>query len=152
MIQRLERLVDDLTSLNSNLILLIGPPRSGKTALLAELATRKNVSVLNLGVALGRRLLTVPMTRRPILVSELMKNLADDLAIQRLLLIDNIELLFDPALSLHPVDFLKRNAHRNCVVCAWPGELQGCRISYSFPGHPEYRDYGIDGLVPFEIN
>lgn len=151
MIERLEKLVDDVTSLNSKLVLLIGPPRSGKTALLAQLSQRRNAPVLNVGVALGRQLLTVPSTRRHLQAADLMKDLTDEKARRGLLLLDNIELLFDSTLQLNPLNLLKRLAHARCVIAVWPGELRERRLSYATTGHPEYQDYGIDGLVPFEI-
>jgi tRNA A37 N6-isopentenylltransferase MiaA len=76
MIEKLEKLVDDITSLNSKLVLLIGPPRSGKTALLAQLSERRDAPVLNVGAALGRRLLAVPSTRRHLQAADSMKDLA----------------------------------------------------------------------------
>jgi hypothetical protein len=151
MIERLEKLVDDITSLNSKLVLLIGPPRSGKTALLAQLSQRRNVPVLNVGAALGRQLLTVPSTRRHLQAADLMKDLTDETARQGLLLLDNIELLFDRTLLLNPLDFLKRHAQVRRIICVWPGEVRDGRLSYGRAGHPEYQDYGINGLVPFEI-
>jgi hypothetical protein len=151
MIEKLEHLVDDITSLNSKLVLLIGPSRSGKTALLAQVSQRRNAPVLNVGAALGRRLLEVPSTRRHLQAADLMKDLTDETARQGLLLLDNIELLFDRTLQLNPLDLLKRHAHARCVVAVWPGELRERRLSYAATGHPEHQDYAIDGLVPFEI-
>ena len=110
MIERLEKLVDDITSLNSKLVLLIGPPRSGKTALLGRLSRHRNVPVLNVGAALGQQLLMVPSTRRHLHAVDLMKDLTDETAREGLLLLDNIELLFDRTLLLNPLDFLKRHA------------------------------------------
>jgi hypothetical protein len=68
-----------------------------------------------------------------------------------LLLLDNLELLFDHSLKLDPLDLLKRHAHGRRVVAVWPGELREGRLVYAEMGHPEYQDYGLDGLVPFEI-
>ena len=58
MIDDLERVVSDIGSLNSKLVLLAGRPRSGKSALLGKLSERMQVQVLNAGVALGRDLLS----------------------------------------------------------------------------------------------
>ena len=77
MIDELEGKIADTALLNSKLILLIGPPRSGKTALLGQLSDRMKVPVLNAGLALGRDLLALPRTRRHLQVSELFKSLAD---------------------------------------------------------------------------
>jgi hypothetical protein len=108
--------------------------------------------VLNLGATLGCALLTVPSTRRHLQAADIFKDLADDFASHGLLLIDNIELLFDRSLQLSPLDILKRHAHARRVVAVWPGELQEGRLSYATTGHPEHQDYGIDGLVPFKIH
>lgn len=152
MIEKLDQLVEDISGLNSKLILLIGPPRSGKSNLLGQLAERRQARVLSVGAALGRELLTVPGTRRHLLAADLMKELADGFVSQGLLLLDNVELLFDRTLQLSPLDLLRRHAHARRVVAVWPGELQEGRLSYATTGHPEHQDYAIDGLVPFKIH
>jgi hypothetical protein len=151
MIDTLDRLVDDISKLKSKLILLIGPPRSGKSDLLGQLSARRQAQVLNVGAILGRELLTVPNTRRHLQAADLLKSITDDAAENGLLLMDNIELLFDRTLHISPLDLLKRHAQARRVVSVWPGELRENRLSYAVTGHPEYQDYGIDGLVPFEI-
>ena len=151
MIDTLDRLVDDISKLKSKLILLIGPPRSGKSDLLGQLSARRQAQVLNVGAILGRELLTVPNTRRHLQAADLLKSITDDAAENGLLLMDNIELLFDRTLHISPLDLLKRHAQARRVVSVWPGELRENRLSFAVTGHPEYQDYGIDGLVPFEI-
>ncbi len=152
MIEKLHGIVEDISGINSKLVLLIGPPQSGKSNLLGQLAARRQVPVLGLGATLGRELLTVPSTRRHLQAAELLKGLTDRFADQGLLLIDNIELLFDRTLQLSPLDILKRHAQARRVVAVWPGDLREDRISYATTGHPEHQDYGIDGLVPFKIH
>lgn len=152
MIENLEYLVDDITSLNSKLVLLVGPPRSGKSALLVELSERRGTPVLNVGATLGRKMLAIPSTRRPFQAADMLKDLADETAHQGILLLDNIELLFDRNLQLNPLSLLKRHAHARRVVAVWPGEIRERRLSYAVTGHPEHQGYGIDGLVPFEIH
>ena len=151
MIDKLDNLVEDISGLNSKLVLLIGPPRSGKSDLLGQLAERRQARVLSVGAALGRKLVTVPGTQRHLLAADLLKELADGSVCQGLLLLDNIELLFDRTLQLSPLDLLRRHAHARRVVAVWPGELQEGRLCYAATGHPEHQDYGIDGLVPFTI-
>lgn len=151
MIDKLDRLVEDITSLNSKLVLLIGPPRSGKSDLLAQLSDRREARVLNVGVTLGRRLLAIPNTRRHLQAADLFRDLADEAASHGLLLLDNIELLFDRTLQLNPLDLLRRHAQARRIIAVWPGELRENRLSYARTGHPEHQDYGINGLVPFII-
>lgn len=152
MIEELDNLLQDLSGVNSKLVLLIGPPRSGKSNLLGQLAARRQTRVLSVTATLGRELLTVPSTRRHLQAAELLKELADEFASHGLVLMDNIELLFDRTLQLSPLDLLKRHAHARRVIAVWPGDLREDRLSYATTGHPEYQDYGIDGLVPFKIH
>lgn len=151
-IERLNGIVDDVLGLNSKLVLLIGPSRSGKSNLLEQLAVRRKARVLSVGAALGRELLTAPSFRRGLQAADLLNGLVKEFASHGLLLVDNIELLFDRTLQLSPLDLLKRHAHGRRVIAAWPGELRDNRLLYATAGHPEHRDYGIDGVVPFKIH
>lgn len=152
MIEALERFVDDLAVVNSKLLLLIGAPNSGKSELLRQLAERRELHILNIGVALGRELLTIPSPRRQIQAADLLKELADEFSREGLLLMDNLELLFDRELKLSPLDLLRRHSQSRRVVATWPGTLTDNKLSYATTGHPEYRDYSCDGVVPFRVN
>jgi len=155
MIEKLERLVDEIGALQSKLVLLIGTHHSGKTALLHILAKSKGVTPLNVGAELGGRLRGMPQRQRHLQTTTILRELADQHAPRDLLLLDNIELLFDRSLQLDPLDLLKRHAHAKRVVAVWPGVLQGDtrtgRLTYADMGHPEHQDYSIAGVVPFEI-
>ena len=152
MLEDLDRIVTEIGSLNSKLVLLIGPPRSGKSGLLSALAKRREAAVLSLGTALGRQLVAIPNARRHLVAVELLGELANSCATNGILLLDNIELLFDRTLQLDPLNLLKRHAHARRVVAVWPGELHDNRLTYAITGHPEHQDYGIEGLVPFTIH
>ena len=151
MIDRLERLVEEIAALHSKLVLLIGAPGSGKTALLQVLGKNRGATPLNIGSALGSRLAAIPQKQRPLQTNTILRELADQHAVGDLLLLDNIELLFDRTLQLDPLDLLKRHAHVRRVVAVWPGELRDGRLIYAEMGHPENQDYGLEGLVPFTI-
>jgi chromosomal replication initiation ATPase DnaA len=151
MLEKLAQLVDEVGALHSKLILLIGRPGSGKTALLAALANQRDMKVINVGATVGNRLAAIPQRQRGLQTNVILRELADEYANNDLLLLDNIELLFDKKLKLDPLDLTKRHAHIRRVVAIWPGELVDGRLTYAQMGHPEYQDYGLDGLVPFEI-
>ena len=155
MIEKLKHLIDEVGALQSKLILLVGPPHSGKTALLHALAQSKGVTPLNVGAELGGRLASMPQKQRHLQTTTILRELADKHATGDLLLLDNIELLFDRSLQLDPLDLLKRHAHAKPVVAVWPGELQGDtrtgRLTYADMGHPEHQDYSLAGVVLFEI-
>jgi len=151
MLPKLDRLVDEIAALHSKLVLLIGPPGCGKTKLLGQLAESRAAKVTNVGAELGARLAALPQRQRVLQANVAMRELADEYASGDLVLLDNIELLFDQSLKLDPLDLLKRHAHARRVVAVWPGELRDGRLSYAEMGHPEYQDYGLEGVVPFEI-
>ena len=151
MIDRLERFVEEIAALHSKLVLLIGAPGSGKTALLQVLGKNRGATPLNIGSALGSRLAAIPQKQRPLQTNTILRELADQRAVGDLLLLDNIELLFDRTLQLDPLDLLKRHAHARRVVAVWPGELRDGRLIYAEMGHPEHQDYGLEGLVQFAI-
>ena len=151
MLEKLAQLVDEVGALHSKLILLIGRPGSGKTALLAALANQRDMKVMNVGATVGNRLAAMPQRQRALQANVILRELAEEYANNDLLLLDNIELLFDQTLKLDPLDLIKRHAHIRRVVAIWPGDLVDGRLTYAQMGHPEYQDYGLDGLVPFEI-
>lgn len=149
--EALERLVAEAHFLHSKLILLVGPASAGKTALLHALSHNLGVAPLNVGKALSGRLAVIPQRQRHLQVNSILRELADQHASGDVLLLDNIELLFDRSLQLDPLDLLKRHAHARRVVAAWPGELRDDRLTYAVMGHPEHQDYGLEGVVPFAI-
>lgn len=151
MLARLERLIGEIGDLNSKLILLVGPSRSGKTQLLRQLGTKLNIEPLNVGLELGRRLAATPNNKRSFSAGELLREIADRERTEDQLLLDNLELLFEPGLQINPLDLVRRLAHSKRVVAVWPGELRGDRLVYADMSHPEHRDYSRDGVVVLEI-
>ena len=143
--------LDDVISLNSKLILLVGPSRSGKTQLLRQLGAKFNLEPLNVGLELGRRLAAMPNTDRGLSAGKLLREIADKERTGAPLLLDNLELLFEPSLQINPLDLVKRVAHSKRVVAVWPGELHGDRLVYADMSHPEYRDFSREGVVVIEI-
>jgi hypothetical protein len=151
MLAKLERLIGEIGELNSKLILLVGPSRSGKTKLLRELGEKINIEPLNVGLVLGRRLAATPHNKRSFSAGELLREIADRERTDDPLLLDNLELLFEPGLQINPLDLVRRLAHAKRVVAVWPGELRGDRLVYADMSHPEHRDYSRDGAVVLEI-
>ena len=67
-------------------------------------------------------------------------------------LLDNVEILFDVTLRLDPLQCLRGLARNRTVVVAWNGTLTSngehhSQLSYAEPGHPEYRRYSANDLV-----
>ncbi|BCU06244.1 BREX-3 system P-loop-containing protein BrxF [Allochromatium tepidum] len=151
MLKKLERLLGEIGVLNSKLILLVGPRHSGKSHLLRQLGTQLNIEPLNVGLELGRRLAATPNNKRGFSAGELLREIADKERTEAPLLLDNLELLFEPSLQINPLDIIRRLAHSKRVVAVWPGELRGDRLVYADMSHPEHRDYSRDGVIILEM-
>ena len=151
MLIHLEQLATELAAFRSKLILVTGAPHTGKTALLSAFAGRVDANILHVGSELGRRLAAIPQKQRHLQTGTLLRELADEHAKGDLLLMDNIELLFDATLQLNPLDVLKHHAHSRRVVAVWPGESLGGRLTYADMGHSEHRDYAKNGFVVMQI-
>ena len=151
MLAKLERLISEIGDLNSKLILLVGPSRSGKTQLLRQLGAKLNIEPLNVGLDLGRRLAATPNNKRGFSAGELLREIVDKERAEAPLLLDNLELLFEPGLQINPLDLVRLLAHSKRIVAVWPGELRGDRLVYADMSLPEHRDYSRDGVVVLEI-
>lgn len=136
--------LQQLNSYYHRLLLVVGPPASGKTRTLRAWQQVLNAPYINLNLALSRRLLELPARQRPAQAQDLLRELlggADPL------LLDNIELLFDPALQLDPLRALKAASRSRRLVVAWPGSLERGSLIYAEPGHGEYRRYAPDDIA-----
>lgn len=151
MLAQLERLIGEVGNLNSKLVLLVGDGRSGKTQLLRQIGAKLNIVPLNVGLELGLRLAAMQSNNRGLSVGELLREITDRERAEDTLLLDNLELLFEPSLQINPLDLIRRLAHSKRVVAVWPGKLRGDRLLYADIGHPEYRNYSRDGVVVLEI-
>jgi hypothetical protein len=147
-LEKLERLVREIGDLQSKLILLVG--NGGKTRLLRALAERIKTAPFNVGAKLGHLLAATPVLERGFSMNELLRDITDSARGEAPLLLDNIEVLFEPSLKINPLDLIKRLAHSRRVVAVWPGEMRDDHLVYANMGHPEHRDYTRDGVVVFE--
>ena len=66
--------------------------------------------------------------------------------------LDNIEVMFDAELKINPFDTIKRLAQAMTVVVAWPGNFKDGRLLYAKVGHPEHCDVAVDGAIVLELN
>ncbi len=104
---------------------------------------------LHLSLGLSQRLLDTP--RRQIALAA-PQALGDLLAGDGPLLVDRIELLFDPLLQVDPLRALKLASRRRRLLVVWPGRLDdGGYLVFAEPGHPEYRRYGPADLADVAV-
>ena len=133
-------------SLYHRLVLVVGAEDSGKTSALRDIAEWTGAPLVNVSLDLSRRLLALTERQRRIQAPFLLGRIVAKTE-GAVVLLDNIELLFDIALHQNPLGLLQRLSRRRTVVATWNGSMEDGHILYAVPGHPEYRRYPVDGVL-----
>ena len=120
------------------LILIVGHNGTGKTKLLKRYADYTNNLILNFNLALSEKLMLLPAKDWQLSALSISQNLILSCK-QEILLLDNLEILFDAQLLLNPVKLLKSVSRNQMIVMTWNGSFENGRLIYARPGHSEYR-------------
>jgi len=128
-------------------VLLVGPSNSGKTRVLRKLAEDGGSAYLNVNLALSQRMLELTKSQRARQADRLLKDLVNETK-GDVVLLDNLEVLFDTTLQLDPLRLLQRASRSRTVVAAWNGTFRDGTLTYAEPQHPEYRCYrDVDAIT-----
>ena len=135
-------------SLYHSLLLVVGSTGSGKTHDLRAVSASSGATFVNVGLDLAERLLDMPTRHRPMQVQGIFEELVTNATpASRVVLLDNIELLFDAELRQDPLRLLRGVSRDRTVVAAWPGAVRGGTLRYAAPPHREFREYPAHGLL-----
>lgn len=129
------------------LVILAGLPGSGKTAALQSIGERLGCQVINVNLELSKRMLELTRTQRSRQVERLLKEVISA-APGEVVLMDNLEILFDPGLELEPLRLLQVSSRNRTVVASWSGSYVDGTLTYAEPAHPEFVQYKrVDAVV-----
>ncbi|WP_217125922.1 BREX-3 system P-loop-containing protein BrxF [Hydrogenophilus thiooxidans] len=143
----IKKRIDQVQALYFRLVLLVGRAQTGKTAVLQAIAAEFSTPLINVNLELSRRMLDLTERQRALLTQKLLDEIVRAVP-GELVLLDNIEILFDVHLQHDPMRLLQGLSRNKSVVAAWNGSIAGGDIIYAALGHPEYRRYPIrDFLV-----
>ncbi len=131
--------IDGAEALYHRLILVAAPSGAGKTAALRRVAETTGAPLVNLNLALSRRMLDLTERERSLRLPDLLDDVVGRDA--PLVLLDNIELLFDVAFAHDPLRLLQGVSRNRTIVATWSGTLDNRYLSYAVPDHPEFRRY-----------
>ena len=131
--------IDGADSQYHRLILVTAPSGSGKTEALCEVRESTGARIVNLNLEVARRMLELTRRERALRLPELLDEVVgrDD----PLVLLDNIEILFDASLKQDPLRLLQAVSRNRTIVATWNGKLENDYLNYAAPEHPEYRRY-----------
>ncbi len=144
--QRISEQVPIASGLYHQLILVVGPPRSGKTTALRKLATEQSWPMVNVNLTLSERLLELTTRQRALRVQRLLDQIAKERE-SEILILDNTEVLFSLELQQDPLRLLQGLARNRVVIAAWAGEAMDENLTYADPAHPEHRSYQKPGAI-----
>jgi hypothetical protein len=122
------------------LVLLVAPSGSGKTALLEAVAQENGFPLLNINLELSKRMLEQTRSQRGRQVERLFKDVIAS-AQGDVVLLDNLEILFDPSLEVEPLRFLQVASRNRTLVATWNGHYRDGTLTYAEPSHPEYARF-----------
>jgi hypothetical protein len=132
--------IEKAKALYNRLVIVVGPPRSGKTTALRDLHDERGWPLLNLNLALAEQLLDLTAKQRALRVARIVDDIVHNHAGDTVLL-DNIEMLFHPELKQDPLRLLQSLSRNRTVAATWRGTYVGSTLTYATPDHPEYRRF-----------
>jgi len=136
------RRIGQASELYHRLIILVAPAGAGKTAALQEVNKRTNAPLLNVNLDLSRRMLDLTQRQRMLQLPRLLAEILDETKAD-VILLDNIELLFDVSLKQDPLRLLEGLSRNKTLVAAWSGSIVSGHLGYATPDHPEYKRYPL---------
>ncbi len=164
------RKVKQAAELYHRLMLVVAPAGAGKTTALLDIQDRTGAPLVNVNLELSRRMLDLTERQRALQLPRLLRDLVSK-SEGEMILLDNIEILFDVGLKQDPLRLLQGLSRNKTVVAAWNGKIisdewnvlsderksvnsllitqsSSLHITYAAPAHPEYRRYPMrDFLV-----
>ena len=140
------RQAEQASGLYFRLILVVGPAGSGKTVALQEVQTRMAAPLINVNLELSRRMLDMTERQRALQVARLLEEITGE-AGGDVVLLDNVEILFDVSLQQDPLRLLQGISRNKTVVAAWNGTLDKGHMTYETPGHPEHRRCAVSDFL-----
>jgi RNase adaptor protein for sRNA GlmZ degradation len=134
---QLEQAIRQAAGQYYRLVLLAGAPGSGKTTVLQTVAHQTGYPCLNVNLEMSKRMLELTRTQRSRQVERLLKEVIASVS-GDVVLLDNLEILFDPALEVEPLRILQVSCRNRTLVASWNGTYRDGMLTYAEPGHPEF--------------
>jgi hypothetical protein len=140
MVAKLEEAIHQAAGQYYRLVILAGAPGSGKTTFLQAVGQKNGWQLVNVNLELSKKLLELTRNQRSRQVERLFKDVIASVP-GDVVLLDNLEILFDPALEVEPLRLLQVSSRNRMVVASWNGICKDGTLIYAEPGHPEFVQF-----------
>lgn len=137
---RFSKLRHRLTEARGDLLLLVHPAIPILDQSRSQIQALAGAQEINLGQALSKALVEIPLDDRPRSVQEWFYE-TFKAAPNGPVLLTQIDLLFDPTFHLDPLALFRQVSRRKPLLVLWPGDYAGETLSYAAPEHSHYRTW-----------
>ena len=127
------------------LIILVNCKGINKQNVLSTLESGGETKLINLNLELSSKLLEYSIKQRPLKVAERVSDII--YSFPSTVLLDNIDILFEPSLKTDPLALLKSLSTNKSIIAFWNGALKDKKLYYAEPGFPEYISYPVREFV-----
>lgn len=138
--------IEQAAGLYHRLVLVVAPSGAGKTDALKEVHRHLGAPLVNVNLEISRRMLDLTARQRGLQASQLVEEVLKE-SDGEVVLLDNIEILFDPSLQQDPLRLLLGLSRNRTLVVSWNGQIRNNTLSYGEPGHPEYQRYTVENFL-----
>lgn len=128
------------------LLAVVAPVGEGKTRAFQEVHARTGAPLLNVNLELSRLMLDLTGRQRVLQLPQLLAGRINSVQ-GDVILLDNIELLFDPLLKQDPLRLLQGISRNKTLVVSWSGSVDDHHLIYATPDHAEYRRYPKEDIL-----
>lgn len=111
------------------------------------LEQRYHLKSVAAGAELSQALVSIPSTERPSAANTILQ----DVVRQQLpgpILFSNIDMLFEPILTLDPLSLFRSMSRLVTLFVLWPGTFADASLAYGTPAHAHYRVWTRPDLCP----
>lgn len=146
----LQSAVTSIKSSRERLILLVASSGKGKTQVLRKYAAENGLPLLSLSLLITKAIQAGLQPEK--LIGYLRQELE---GLGEVVLLDNLEVLFQPDLKLQVLQLLKLLSRERTLIAAFPGRVIDGSLVYAEASHPEYKafsQYEIKDLIIFDLN
>lgn len=145
-VEKILNKIQDASQLYYQLIFLVGSSGSGKTQVLLAVHERTGVPVINVNLELSKVMLELSERQRMLQLPKLLSDILGQ-AKSEVILLDNIEILFDASFKQDPLRLLQGLSRNKTIVASYSGMIDGEYLVYAQPDHPEYKRYPTRDLL-----
>jgi hypothetical protein len=125
------------------LILVVGPKDRQISGILKKMSLEFGYDYINLNLKLSERLIRIPFDERCFYVEGYVNEIIESYR-GSLLILDNIEILFEKHLKVDPLFLLKNLSRYKAIIAHWNGKAEDGHLIYAVPQHPDFAKYRMD--------